>query len=568
MVKTPCEFIRLEFPMHYSLANSLVVSPITTTMSDLTLSNRERNLSNPPQLSGVEARCYYAGLYSRPVLIARTGAIPWEAPTGPEPYLRRKVLRVVGNHDIKDVWEDDLALKVHAVLEQKGVDWTSTDVVRIGYEDEPPGTVVLWIGVKPGSVSYEVAIDAAFACRGLLLDHDIVDVDVEMRGSEVTRYAGPPLLRPVFNDDKVNACMPFTDALSIPICAELAPWAEGTSGFFLEEGGDGKRLLLVTARHAVFPESDNEPFEHEFPTQKRHNVLVFSETSFQQHLVSIGYDIKIQHLVMDYQGRRLEGVQGEGHLAEVEREGARNGLKKAARKIKDLDTLRKELEMHWSTDESRILGHVVFSPPIVPSAGPDGYTQDVAVIEIDASKIDPGSFRGNVIDIGTKFSWEALIRMMHPDPMDPHGFGFSWNNLLTLQGTIPDTEMRKPTVYDKNYDCCIMVIKNGMGTGVTVGCASDVFSYTRRYSGDITGVSKEWAILPFDNKSEPFSGKGDSGAAVVDGRGRIGGLLTGGAGSTETIDITYATPISFVMKLIRDNRSLANAYPKAGPATY
>jgi len=28
-------------------------------------------------------------------------------------------LRVVGNHEIKDVWEDDLALKVHAILDEK-----------------------------------------------------------------------------------------------------------------------------------------------------------------------------------------------------------------------------------------------------------------------------------------------------------------------------------------------------------------------------------------------------------------------------------------------------------------
>lgn len=73
---------------------------------------------------------------------------------------------------------------------------------------------------------------------------------------------------------------------------------------------------------------------------------------------------------------------------------------------------------------------------------------------------------------------------------------------------------------------------------MTVGRANNIFSYTRVYSGNITGVSKEWAILPFDNRSGPFSDKGDSGAAVVDGHGRIGGLLTGGAGPTEIPDIT------------------------------
>ena len=50
------------------------------------------------------------------------------------------------------------------------------------------------------------------------------------------------------------------------------------------------------------------------------------------------------------------------------------------------------------------------------------------------------------------------------------------------------------SIYDKNDDRCIMVIKCGRGADVTVGRASD-----------ITEVSKEWGILPFNNKSDPFS---------------------------------------------------------------
>ena len=51
----------------------------------------------------------------------------------------------------------------------------------------------------------------------------------------------------------------------------------------------------------------------------------------------------------------------------------------------------------------------------------------------------------------------------------------------------------------------------------------------------------EWAILPYD-KSDVFSAHGDSGAIIFDGQGRIGGVLTGGAGKTDSTDVTYATP--------------------------
>jgi len=46
-------------------------------------------------------------------------------------YPRPKELRIVGAHEICELWEDDLALKVHAILDEKGVDWSSTDVLHI-----------------------------------------------------------------------------------------------------------------------------------------------------------------------------------------------------------------------------------------------------------------------------------------------------------------------------------------------------------------------------------------------------------------------------------------------------
>jgi hypothetical protein len=109
-------------------------------------------------------------------------------------------------------------------------------------------------------------------------------------------------------------------------------------------------------------------------------------------------------------------------------------------------------------------------------------------------------------------------------------------------------------MYDKNGDPCIIVLKRGRTTGLTVGRGNNVFSYIRRYI----------AILPFDSKAGDFSAKGDSGSVVVDGAGRIGGLLTGGGGDTDSTDVTYVTPINFVLKTIRSNRSLTQVYPKSG----
>jgi len=99
-----------------------------------------------------------------------------------------------------------------------------------------------------------------------------------------------------------------------------------------------------------------------------------------------------------------------------------------------------------------------------------------------------------------------------------------------------------------------MVIKRGNTTGLTVGRANDICSHAcNYYDCDKAETSKEWAIFPFDSKSGAFSAKGDSGSVIVDDLGRIGGLLTGGAGAMPSSDITYATPISFLLKRMQDN---------------
>jgi hypothetical protein len=77
--------------------------------------------------SKLEALRYYNGLPSAPVLVARTGT-PWKVPDGPEAYLKIRDLRVVGNHPFKEVWEDNLALKLHTLLDSMRVKWTSTSV--------------------------------------------------------------------------------------------------------------------------------------------------------------------------------------------------------------------------------------------------------------------------------------------------------------------------------------------------------------------------------------------------------------------------------------------------------
>jgi hypothetical protein len=156
--------------------------------------------------------------------------------------------------------------------------------------------------------------------------------------------------------------------------------------------------------------------------------------------------------------------------------------------------------------------------------------------------------------------------MLKMYPRDPHGDPTSTfkkknsnGHLLQLQGLISEDLMCNPDMLDHDGEPCLLVIKNGKATGVTIGRATGIFSYVREYFNNNTHhTSMEWAILPYDHKSGVFSARGDSGSVIADGRGRIGGLLTGGAGKTDSTDITYATPLYWLFPRIK-----ANGYPNA-----
>ncbi|KAI0274416.1 hypothetical protein BGY98DRAFT_935883 [Russula aff. rugulosa BPL654] len=64
------------------------------------------------------------------------------------------------------------------------------------------------------------------------------------------------------------------------------------------------------------------------------------------------------------------------------------------------------------------LGKVILSPPIGVRVGREGYTEDWAVIEVDASKIDIDNFNSNAIDLGTQISDQEFAHKMNWNPQN------------------------------------------------------------------------------------------------------------------------------------------------------
>lgn len=101
--------------------------------------------------------------------------------------------------------------------------------------------------------------------------------------------------------------------------------------------------------------------------------------------------------------------------------------------------------------------------------------------------------------------------------------------------------MLKPKQLDPNGEECLLVIQTDK-TGVTIGRGTGLESFVYVYSRyGIKSTSREVAINPYSHKGGLLSAPRDSGSIVVDREGHIVGLFTGGAGTTDSTDVTYIT---------------------------
>src|SRR6266478_3813264 len=162
--------------------------------------------------------------------------------------------------------------------------------------------------------------------------------------------------------------------------------------------------------------------------------------------------------------------------------------------------------------------------------------------------------------LGTKLDADEFTVKCFPRGDTSLQFEYLGDRRLPLVGIITDDLMRNPDMWDSDGEPCLLVVKSGNATDTTIGRANGVFSIVRDYFNDmsVNQTSMEWGIMNYDSKSEVFSEPSDSGSAIADIRGRIGGMLTGGSGKTKSTDITYATPFWWLLERVR-----ANGFPNA-----
>ncbi|WVN86101.1 uncharacterized protein L203_101260 [Cryptococcus depauperatus CBS 7841] len=415
----------------------------------------------------------------------------------------------------------ELGERVWVLLDDHKVRWTSIDVVAFAEAGKRTFSLpLIWIGVEPGSLAYELANTAAEAVHFLL-------TEAGFRESVITRSVDGPKMLSVgpFNNFAREYGKHFTPALGLSIAPLKTPHFEGTGALYLRESKDSKRVFLLICAHVARPPpvNDNKGLARKTKSQPREKVIVHGRlgyasvcTSMIRAIGNLDNSIRVWQAVLRPLGEPEEGEdesikrRRDIHLARVE--GARW-------EIGEFDQFRSEVVKRWSKPKHRVIGEVVHVEPI---------------------EFDWDTFPGNKVYIGDNLSLDYGSTMF-PQPEDRAKYGYPIDGPQGL-GDIQPEEINNPQQLDANGELCLPVVKNDRTTGTTIGRATGMESFIRIYKEyGIEETSKEIAVLPYNNKTGPFSAPGDSGSIVLDRNGRILGVITAGAGVTDSTNVTYVT---------------------------
>jgi len=253
---------------------------------------------------------------------------------------------------------------------------------------------------------------------------------------------------------------PLTATLGLPIYAQSTR-AEGTGGFFIAEGREipigSSSSPLATFRLHAGQERQQNTSSVRTTAQRCHNVTLFGDAAFRRApQIYPSPRSKARQLPPSGRRNRIRAVEGKDG-PEANREAPsmpRLGLDKAKKVMRDLKTLYQDVSTHWATSESRVLGHVILSPPISVSSSEGLYggtgpssrsTPPRSTRAISMAMSSTSAPTSPIVD---------FIIMMNLTYLD--------SRLLRLEGTIPDEEMRRPTALDKKRQTRgLLVIKRG-----------------------------------------------------------------------------------------------------------
>ncbi|KAH7887979.1 hypothetical protein F5I97DRAFT_1936007 [Phlebopus sp. FC_14] len=383
-----------------------------------------------------------------------------------------------------------LGEQLHTFLDSLKVKWSTIHPVRFaeGKEVRSISGCALYLGLCPSTKA------VADGCTEILANAHFRDVEIAFRESIFTR--------------------------------SNTPHFEGTGALYLRESNQSDRIFLLTARHVALPPPahHNQLYARKNTGQRRQEVVIPGSKAYTDALEAMMVKIGRELIFVDTYKRELDAL---GEAAE----GKDAGLAKAKQTIEDVNEFHGEITKNWSTLSQRVLGYVVHAPPNSVGTGPKQLTEDWALIDLNRDKIDWNMFKANVVSLENISAAADFVLKMHPHPEGRPSFKYSVGGLLKVKGVVKEDEIRKPKQFDTN----------GGRPLESIGCGTGIESFIREYDEyGLKRTSMDVTIHPYSHRDGAFSAPGTH-----------LGLLTGGAGTTDSTDVTYLTPYFWLDERVR-----------------
>ncbi|EKM48129.1 uncharacterized protein PHACADRAFT_189249 [Phanerochaete carnosa HHB-10118-sp] len=162
--------------------------------------------------------------------------------------------------------------------------------------------------------------------------------------------------------------------------------------------------------------------------------------------------------------------------AEAAVEAKREKLAKVQKDIGVLKAFYKDTCSQWIDIARRNIGHVDWAPEISVDVQVCKYTKDISTFEVDAARFKV-QFKGNIVDLGSKFTPRQLTDVFYPQSGGRTVFKFPANRQLRINGCVTLELLAVPDCFDSNGKPCLIVMKDGNTTDLTVGRYAGLEAY-------------------------------------------------------------------------------------------
>jgi hypothetical protein len=170
-------------------------------------------------------------------------------------------------------------------------------------------------------------------------------------------------------------------------------------------------LLTLTTPVRSFPPEDECNSDHTCTAGPKKEVVLMGTQAFNDFLASI--QAKIGNLNLTLTVLRKQAASFQRRVNAGNQQAAQDlattqaDITKKEETVEELKKFFAKMKKDWSDVDNRIIGHVVWAPPITGLNPPHGYSLDACVIKLDETKFKP-KFKGNVVDLGAY--WPRLTK--------------------------------------------------------------------------------------------------------------------------------------------------------------